>query len=193
MARADPGRTYRLVVIVLAAITLVALILAGLALALTRPPSAQAIAATLTAQPAPAWTGTPTPVPTLPGVTDALLVCQRQAVLAMNARQMVGAANLGDDGQLRLRWVSLDWPVAALDDAMPGVVLGLDAAAEVWEEGCAVYDRVWIEVYDRREDTQAHRLTVHARMDDLRRWRAGEIADGELLDQLETVQVDQEQ
>ena len=193
--RSAPRRTFTILAAALAAILLVALALAIWAWSLTRSLPAR------TAQPSPARTATPTPIPTLPAVSGELLVCQRQVARAMNARRMVGAANLAADRELRLRWVSLDWAVDALDDALPGVVQGLDAALEVWQEGCAVYDRVEMEVYDRRsiadrdriagggraEERQVLRLTVRAKIDDLLQWRAGEIGDRELLERLEVI------
>jgi hypothetical protein len=109
---------------------------------------------------------------------------------------MAGAANLAGDHLLRLRWVSMDWVVEDLDDALPGVVQGLDAALDAWQEGCALYDRVTIQVYDRRAvedkdrtvERQALRLTLQAEMDDLLRWRGGEIGDAELLERLEVLE-----
>ena len=192
--RSAPRRTFALLAAALAAILLVALALAIWAWSLTRSLPAR------TAQPAPARTATPTPIPTLPAVSGELLVCQRQVARAMNARRMVGAANLAADGALRLRWVSLDWPVDALDDALPGVVQGLDAALEVWQEGCAVYDRVEIKVYDRRlivdrdraEERQVLRLTVRAQIDDLLQWQRREIGDGELLERLKVIRADEQ-
>jgi hypothetical protein len=180
----DSRRTYRIITGVLAAIVLVTL--AILAWALIRLPSTQANSTVPPPRPP-----TQTPIPPLAGVSDELLVCQRQATLAMHARQMVGAANLADDRQLRLRWLSIEWPVEDLEDALPGVILGLDVAAEVWQEGCAVYDLASIEVYDRRQEQQVHRLTVQAHVRDLLRWRAGDLRDSELLDRLE-VTVDAE-
>jgi hypothetical protein len=189
-----PRRAFVLLTALLTAILVFVLALALLTWALTRPLPADAVAATRTAQPDPDdRPATPTPIPTLAAVSEELLVCQRQAALALNARQLVGAANLAADRELRLRWVSMDWAVEALDDALPGVVLGLDAALEVWKDGCAFYDRVEIEVYDRRKPAdsgraqkeQVLRLTVRAQVDDLLRWRAGEIGDRELLGRLE--------
>ena len=185
MARIDSRLTYRIIAGVLAAIILVAVGSAILTWTLSRPPSTS-VRLDPTARP------TPTAIPTLAGTSETLLVCQRQVAQAMNARQMVGAASLADDQQLLLRWVSLDWPVTSLDDALPGVILSMDAALEVWKGGCAVYDRVSVDVYDRRADREVHRLTVQAQMDDLLRWQAGELGDKELLDRLKTLQVDQE-
>jgi hypothetical protein len=187
MASASPHRTYRLIVGILAGLIIVTLILVGLTLILNRPPSSRAVAATLTAAPGPAYTATPVPtaVPTLAGVSPELLVCQRQAGQAMIARQMVGAVNLSDDRLLRLKWVSLDWPVSDLDSGLSGVIMGLDVALNVWEEACNVYDRVQIEIYDRQGAEQTHKLTVHAQMDDALKWRAGELDDRELLARLE--------
>lgn len=192
-------RTFVLLTALLAAILVFVLALALLTWAWTRPLPADAVAATRTAQLHLEDRGaTPTPVPTLAAVREELLVCQRQAGLALNARQLSGAANLAADRELRLRWVSMDWAVDTLDDALPGVVLGLDAALEVWQDGCAFYDRVEIEVYDRRkpadsgraQEQQVLRLTVRAQIDDLLHWRAGEIGDGELLERLEIVRLE---
>jgi hypothetical protein len=61
----------------------------------------------------------------------------------------------------------------------------LDVALELWEEGCPHYDRVVIQVYDRRDEVQTRRLTVQAQMADLQRWRRGEIDDTELVARLE--------
>jgi len=193
MASAGSERTYRLIVGVLAGLIVVTLVLAGLALALNRPPSGRAIAATLTAAPGAAYAVTPGPtaVPTLPGVSPELLVCQRQAGQAMVARQMVGAVNLSDDRLLRLKWVSLDWPVSGLDSALAGVVAGLDVALSLREEACDVYDEVQIEVYDRQENEQTHKLTVRAQMDDALKWRAGELTDRELIARLDVTRADE--
>jgi hypothetical protein len=193
MKSTGPERTYRLIVSILTGLIIVTLILTGLALILNRPPSSQAIAATLTAAPDLAYTATPVPtaVPTLPGVSPELLVCQRQAGQAMIARQMIGAVNLSDDRLLRLKWVSLDWPVSDLDSALAGVILGLDVALAVREEACNVYDRVQIEIYDRQGTEQTHKLTVHAQMDDALKWRAGELNDRELLARLKVVRVNE--
>ena len=187
-----PRRTFAILIAVLAATLLLALALAFGVWTLLHPPAADG------AQQLPAQTASPTPrhqngVPTLAAVTDELLVCQRQVARALNARQLAAAAALLDDRTLRLRWVSMDWTVDTLNDALPGVILGLDAALEAWQEGCAVYDRVEIEVYDRRpvergnrtEEGQIHQLTVQATLDDLLDWRAGTIGDRELLDRLE--------
>jgi hypothetical protein len=182
MTSTDVRRTYWIITGVLAAVILVALLLALLPWALARPQQDDV-------PPTPTPRPTPTSIPTLAGTSERLLVCQRQVGLAMNARQMVGAANLADNGQLSLRWVSLDWPVTDLDDALPGVITALDVALEVWKGDCAVYDRVSIDVYDRRQDAQAHRLTVRAQMNDLLRWQAGELGDPELLDQLRITQI----
>lgn len=193
MTSAGSERTYRLIVGILAGLIIATLILAGLTLALNRPPSGRAIAVTLTTAPVPAYTATPapTPVPTLPGISPELLVCQRQAGQAMVARQMVGAVNLSDDRLLRLKWVSLDWSVSDLDSALTGVIMGLDVALTVWEEACNVYDRVQIEIYDRQGSEQTHKLTVYAQMDDALKWRAGELTDRELLAGLQVVRVDE--
>lgn len=193
-------RTFVFLTALLAAILVFVLALTLLTWALTRPLPADAVAATRAAQSyLEGRSATPTPIPTLAAVNEELLVCQRQVALALNARQLAGAANLAADRELRLRWVSMDWAVEALDDALPGVVLGLDAALEVWKEGCALYDRVAIEVYDRREvahrgraqEQQVLRLTVRAQIDDLLKWRAGEIGDRELLERLEVERVEE--
>jgi hypothetical protein len=191
-------RIFILLTALLTAILVFALALAVLVWTVTRPLAPRAVAATRTAQPTRA--APPTPIPTLAAVSEELLVCQRQVGLAMNARKMAGAANLAADRELRLRWVSMDWAVDTLDDALPGVVLGLDAALDAWEEGCTLYDRVQIEVYDRRkpedsgraEERQVLRLTVRAGIDDLLQWRAGEIGDRELLDRVEVVRADED-
>jgi hypothetical protein len=193
MAPTASERTYRLIVGILAGLIVATLILTGLALALNRPLSGRAIAATLTAAPVSARTETPAPtaVPTLPGVSPELLVCQRQAGQAMVARQMVGAVNLSDDRLLRLKWVSQDWPVSDLDSALAGVITGLDVALSLWEGTCNVYDGVQIEVYERQGDEQPLKLTVGAEMDDALKWRAGELTDRELLARLEVTRVDE--
>jgi len=179
-------RTYRVIVAILIGISVVALSLVAMALIVTRPPSAQQ-AATLTAAARPRHTATPipTPVPTLPGVSPDLLLCQRQAGQAMHARQMAGAVNLADDHRLTFQWVSQQWPVTDLNGALGGVISGLDVALEVWQNGCTLYDRVQIEVYDREYGQQVHRLTVVAQMSDALYWRTGEINDAELIARLE--------
>jgi hypothetical protein len=58
----------------------------------------------------------------------------------------------------------------------------------LWQEGCAVYDLASVEVYDRRQDRQVHRLTAQAHVRDLLRWRAGELLDSELLQRLEVTE-----
>ncbi len=190
MAPSLSRRAYHIIVGTLSLITVVILGLVGLVLAVTRPPSASAIAATLTALPSPTstLTPTPTPVPTLPGVTPELLVCQREASRAMNARNMVGAVNLSDDRLFLLKWISLDWQISNLDSALAGVIMGFDVALEVWKGECAVYDRVQIEVYDRRQEQQTHQLTVRVQMDDLLKWRAGELSDSAILARLQVIQ-----
>lgn len=186
MESLTPKRVYRVVVGLLALIALIVLTSVGVALVASRPPSPAGVAATLTALPTltPTSTPTPTPVPTLPGVSSELLVCQREAGLAMNARSMVGAVNISDDHLLLLSWFSIDWEVRTLDDAISGVMLGFDLALDVWQRGCAVYDRVQIDVYDGAGDRQRHRLSVHVPMDDLLKWRAGELSDKELIAKL---------
>ena len=193
MTSTSSERTNRLIVGILAGLIVVTLILVGLALALIRLPADRATAATLTAAPSAAYTATPAPtaVPTLAGVSPELLVCQRQAGRAMIARRMVGAVNLSDDRLLRLKWVSLDWPVTDLNSGLAGVVMGLDVALAVREDACDVYDRVQIEIYDRQGDEQRHRLTVHAEMDDALKWRAGELDDRELIALLNVVRADE--
>jgi hypothetical protein len=183
-------RTFRIVVVILAVALVCLLAFVGVLLFMNRPLSATAIAATLTAMPSPTSlpTSTPTPVPTVPGVSDQLLVCQSYAGQAMSARGMSGAANLSDDHLLLMKWVSMDWPVRSLDDAMSGVVTGLDVAMDVWGKGCTVFDRVKIEVYDRRDNRQALRLTVLAQVDDVLKWRAGEMRDSDMIARLTVTQ-----
>jgi hypothetical protein len=154
------------------------------------PPTEAEVAATLTALPTslPTQTPTPTPVPTLAGVSQDLLVCQREAGRAMNARGMIGAANISGDHLLSVSWVSRDWQVRDLDDALSGVIMGFDVALEVWERGCAVYDRVQVDVYDGPGDKRVHRLTVRVPMDDLLEWRAGAFGDQQLIARLEVTQ-----
>jgi hypothetical protein len=180
-------RTYRVIVLILVVISVVALSLVAAALIVTRPPSAQQVAATLTAAALPRYTATPIPtaVPTLPGVSPGLLLCQRQAGQAMHARQMAGAVNLADDRLLSVRWVSREWPVTDLNGALGGVMSSLDVALEVWQNGCTLFDRVQIEVYDREHGQEVRRLTVMAQMNDALRWRTGEINDAELIARLE--------
>jgi hypothetical protein len=179
-------RTYRVIVLILVGISILAVSLVAAALIVTRPPSAQQVAATLTAaSPRHAATPVPTPVPTLPGVSPELLLCQRQAGQAMHARQMTGAVSLADDRRLAFQWVSQEWPITDLDGALAGVMSSLDVALEVWQSGCTLYDRVQIEVYDREQGQQVHRLTVVAQMSDVLYWRTGEINDAELIARLE--------
>jgi hypothetical protein len=181
---------YRVIVGVLLFIALGISIFVGVVLIVNRPLSAEEIASTAAALPNPTAppTFTPTPVPTLPGVSEELLVCQRDAGFAMNERNLVGAVNISDDHLFLLSWISRDWMVNDLDDALPGVILGFDVALDVWQEGCAVYDRVRIDVWDRRAEEQMHQLTVQAQMDDLLQWRAGKLSDGELLARLQVTQ-----
>ncbi len=183
-------RTFRMVVAVLALAMVCVLAFVGILLFLNRPPSAEAIAATLAAMPTPTAlpTSIPTPVPTLPGISEQLLVCQREAGQAMSSRGMPGAVNLSDDHLLLMKWVSMNWPVQNLDDALPGVVTGLDVALDVWEKGCTVFDRVQIEVYDRRDNRQALRLTALAQVDDVLKWRAGQLQDSDLIARLTVTQ-----
>jgi hypothetical protein len=193
MERARPVHVYRMVVIALAVIALLTLIVIGVALIAGRPPSPEAVAATLTAMPTSTMTTTPepTPVPTVPGISEDLLVCQREAGRAMNARGMVGAVNISDDHLLLMSWVSTDWAVHSLDDALSGVILAFDVALDLWQRGCAVYDRVQVDVYDGPKEDRTHRLTVNVPMDDLLRWRAGEFSDSELVARLRVTQPSQ--
>jgi hypothetical protein len=180
-------RTFRILVSILAVITVIILGFIGVVLAMNLPPSPTEIAATLAALPNPTSTAvpSPTPVPTLPGVTEALLVCQREASQAMVARSMVGAVNLSENHLFLLKWVSRDWQVEDLNDALAGVIMGFDVALDVWDQGCAVYDRVQIDVYDQRGDRQEHRFSVQAQMDDLLKWKAGGLSDSGLIARLE--------
>lgn len=179
-------RTYRLLVLALIGISAIALVVVGVALVSTRFPNAEQAAATRSAATARhTATPVPTPIPTLAGVSPALLLCQRQAGQAMYARRMVGAVNLADDRQITFRWVSRDWPVSNLDSALAGVMSSLDVSLEVWQGGCTLYDRVRIEVYDREDAEQVHRLTVTARMSDALDWRAGRLDDAALIALLE--------
>jgi len=182
-------RTYRLIVLILAGISTIVLAIVAAALVGTRPPTAQQVAATRTAV-YPRYTATPllTPIPTLAGVSPELLICQRQASQAMYARQMVGAVNLADDRRITFVWVSRDWSVSNLESALAGVISSLDVSLEVWQEGCAVYDRVEIQVYDGEGTRQAHRLTVTAQMSDALDWRTGNINDAVLIERLEVEQ-----
>jgi len=186
MIHSPPKRTYRRIVGILVLVTIGILGVVGAVLLANRPPSPEAIAATLTALPSPTppLTPTPTPVPTLPGVSGELLVCQREASRAMNARNMVGTVNISDDHLFVLTWLSLDWQVNELDDALPGVIMGFDVALDVWQRGSAAYDRVQVEVSDRRGERQVRRLVVQAQKDDLLKWRAGELNDKELIARL---------
>jgi len=178
MLNVPSQRTYRLIVLSLIGISVVAVGLVTTALIVTRPPTAQQAAATLTATPA------PTPVPTLAGVRPELLLCQRQAGQAMHTRRMVGAVNLADDHRITFQWVSWDWPISDLNSALAGVMSSLDVALEVWQQGCTFYDRIEIEVYDREGNAQNHRLTVTAQMDDALRWRTGTLSDTAMLARL---------
>jgi hypothetical protein len=183
----SPRHTYRIFAGVLALLTVGVLVSMVVVLLANRPPSPEAVAATMTAlpSPTPTQTPTPTPIPTLAGVNEDLLVCQREAGREMQARDMVGAVNISDDHRFLLDWFSLGWEVNDLDSALAGVVMAFDVALDVWQEDCAVYDRVQVEVYDRRQDQQVHRLTVIGRMDDLLAWRAGRLTDRELVTRLE--------
>jgi len=184
-------RTYRLIVLILTGISTIVLAIVAAALVITRPPMAQQVAATRTAvYPRHTVTPLPTPIPTLAGVSPELLLCQRQASQAMYARQMVGAVNLADDRRITFVWVSRDWPVSNLDSALAGIVSSLDVSLEVWQEGCRVYDRVEIQVFDGEGTRQAHRLTVTAQMSDALDWRTGNINDASLIERLEVEQID---
>lgn len=190
MNPSQPERIYRVVIIGLGTIALMVLAAVGVVLAASRPPTSAEIAATLTALPPAALAGTPTPtpVPPVPGTSPELLVCQREAGQAMNERELVGAVNLSDDHRLLMNWVSSKRAIRDLDDALSGVILGFEAALDIWDQGCAVYDRVQIEVYDGPRDQQIHRLSVGAGIDDLLKWRAGEYRDRELINHLEVAQ-----
>jgi hypothetical protein len=187
MDPSQPERVYRVVVVALGAIALIVVVAVGIVFAASRPPTAAEIAATLTALPPPAapQTPTPTPVPPVPGTSPELLVCQREAGQAMNERELVGAVNVSDDHRLLMNWVSTNAAIRDLDDALSGIILGFDAALEIWDQGCAVYDRVQIDVYDGPRDQQAHRLSVKAQIDDLLKWHAGEYRDQDLVARLE--------
>lgn len=187
MDPSQPERVYRVVVVALGAIALIVVVAVGIVFAASRPPTAAEIAATLTALPPPAapQTPTPTPVPPVPGTSPELLVCQREAGQAMNERELVGAVNVSDDHRLLMNWVSTNAAIRDLDDALSGIILGFDAALEIWDQGCAVYDRVQIDVYDGPRDHQAHRLSVKAQIDDLLKWHAGEYRDQDLVARLE--------
>ena len=188
----SPRHTYRIIAGALALLTVGLLVSMAVILLANRPLSPTAIAATMAAlpSPTPTQTPTPTPVPTLPGVSAELLVCQREASREMQTRDMVGAVNISDDHRFLLTWFSLDWEVNDLDSALSGVVMAFDVALDVWEGGCAVYDRVQVEVYDQRQGQQTHRLTVIGQMDDLLAWRAGRLGDRDLVNRLEVAQPD---
>jgi hypothetical protein len=189
MNPSQPEHVYRAVVVGLGIIALIVLVAVGVVLATSFPPTAAQIAATLAALPsAPVQTPTPTSVPPVPGTSPELLVCQREAGQAMNEREMVGAVNVSDDHRLLMSWVSTRRAVRGLDDALSGVILGFEAALETWDRGCAVYDRVQIEVYDGPRDQQIHRLSVEAGIDDLLKWHEGEYRDQELVARLEVAQ-----
>lgn len=183
-------QAYRIVIAALGLVTLLVLTVIGVVVAAGRSPSPEAVARTLTALPTltPTLTPTPTPVPTLPGVSAELLVCQRQMGTAMNARGMVGTVNISDDHLLLVSWVSTDWSVRGMDDALSGLIMAFDAALDVWERGCAVYDRIQIDVWDGSPEQRTHRLTVRTTMDDLLRWRAGEFGDRDLIARLQVTE-----
>ena len=192
MPQPSSKQTFRVMVVVLAMVTVCIIVAIGVVLFLNRPLSPQQVAATLAAMPSPTppATLTPTPVPTVPGVTEELLVCQRKALEAMADRQMVGAVNLSDDHLLLFKWVLVGQRVASFDDALAGVIMAFDVALEVWEEGCAVFDRVHVEVYDRIDDQQTHRLTAEAAVDDILKWHAGAMSDSELIARIEVTPVE---
>lgn len=190
MNASQPERIYRLMIIGLGTVALIVLIAVGAVFVAIRPPTPQQVAATLTALPPPPATATPTPtpVPPVPGTSPELLVCQREAGRAMNERDLVGAVNLSDDHELMINWVSTDAAIRDLEDALPGIIRGLEAALEIWDQGCAVYDRVEIDVYDGPRDQPTHRLRVKAQIDDLLKWHAGEYGEQELVARLEVAQ-----
>lgn len=190
MDRPPSKQTYRLVIGALALTALLVLIVVGVVIVASLPPSPEAMAATLTALPSPTPTVTPVPtaVPTVPGVSENLLVCQREVGRAMNVRNMVGTANVSDDHRLSIGWVSTDWVVQDLEDALSGIIQAFDVALAVWEQGCRVYDRVQVDVYDGPPEARVYRLTVRATMDDLLRWRAGEYTAQALVSRLEVIQ-----
>ena len=190
MEHGPPRNVYQIIVIALAVVAAIVVIGTVALLVASRPPSSKAIAATLTAlpTPTPTTTPTPTPVPTLPAVSGNTLLCQREAGEAMSARSMVGTVNISGDHLLWMSWVSTEWQVRDMDDALSGVIMGFDVALDVWQRGCGVYDRVQIDVYDGPGDSRTHRLTVHAPMDDLLRWRAGEFTDNQLIARLQVVE-----
>jgi hypothetical protein len=95
--------------------------------------------------------------------------------------------NISDDHLLLLTWLSLDWQVDELDDALPGVIMGFDVALDVWQRGCTVYDRVQVEVDDKRGERQVRRFVVQGQMDDLLKWRAGGLSDKELISRLQVI------
>lgn len=182
----QPEHVYRTVIVGLGIIALVVLGAVGVVLAASRPPTAAEIAATLTALPqVAAQTPTPTPVPPVPGTSPELLVCQREAGQAMNERELVGAVNVSDDHRLLMNWVSTAGAIGNLEDALPGVILGFQAALEIWDQGCTVYDRVQIEIYDGPRHQHTHRYSVKAGIDDLLKWRAGQYRDQDLVARLE--------
>jgi hypothetical protein len=190
MAPSASKRTYRIVIGALAALAVLVMIVVGIVVVSNRPPSPEHIAATLTAMPTstPTLTPTPTAIPTLAGISPDLLVCQREAGRAMNARDMVGGAHISGDHLFTMTWFSTEWQVRDLQDALPGVILGFDAALEIWQGGCAVYDRVRIEVYDGPGHDPVRRLAVQAPIDELLKWQAGEYNDRELVGRLNVIQ-----
>lgn len=187
MQQAENPTYIRWLVTILIGIFSFTLVLAIVVVLLNRPPSADVLVATLAALPTQPPTATPTPVITLPGVNDALLVCQRTVGFELNERHLVAAANLSDNHLLSLSWVSKDWPVNDLNDAVPGIVLAFDAAVEAWKNGCAVYDRVQIAVWDRRDGQPVRQLEAIAMIDDLLKWHNGEFGDQALLQRIEVI------
>ena len=189
MEHSPPRNIYRIVIISLAAFAAVVVVVTVALLVASRPPSGKAIAATLTALPTLTATATPTPtpIPTVPAASEDTLLCQREAGQAMSARSMVGTVNISGDHLLWMTWVSTEWQVRDLDDALSGVIMGFDVALDVWQRGCGVYDRVQIDVYDGPGDSRTHRLTIRAPMDDLLKWRAGEFTDNQLVARLQVV------
>lgn len=190
MKKARHSFQSQLIISILIFVLSTTLVLVGIVVLINRPPSADVVAATLAALPSPTLspTQTPTPAPAVPGVNDALLVCQRTVGFELNERNLVAAVNLSDNHILSMSWLSKDWPVDDLNDALPGIVLAFDAAIEAWKGGCAVYDRVQIDVWDRREGQQTYRLGIEAMVDDLLKWREGEFGDQALVQRLQVKQ-----
>lgn len=185
--RRPTGKEFRVLVIALATVMVIVVFLVVLVLAINHPPSANALVATAQAMPSPTplFAMTPTPIPTIPGVNPILLVCQRDAGFALNKRQVVGSVNISDDHLFLMGWVAHGWAVQDVDDALPGLIGGFEAALDVWQGGCAVFDRVRIMVWERQDAGQWYRFSVQASVDDLLKWRAGELTDRDLLARLE--------